>query len=63
MLRRIWCWLVGWPCRFETRASQESWREALGIYYGVTPARVKVTRAVQQCKVCGRRRSVETVCG
>jgi len=63
MLKRIWCWLVGWPCRFKTCSSQEAWVEASGIYYNASPRHVKVTRAVQQCKVCGRQRSVETVCG
>jgi len=63
VLKHIWCWLVGCPCRFETCATQDSWRDASGIYYGTAPPHVKVTQAVQLCKVCGRRRSAETVCG
>jgi hypothetical protein len=63
MIKRIWCWLVGWPCRWNTINTWMTTREACGIWIGCYPPRVAVEHSTQECKICGKRKCISKVIG
>lgn len=56
MLKRLWCWLVGWPCNWAQVEQYTTTREGYGIFIGAMPPRVHERNIILQCDKCGRRK-------
>ena len=63
MLRKLWCWLVGWPCSYTDQSKIEITRGAHGIFVNTPQPMVREQTVVQQCKVCGETRTCRTTVG
>ena len=63
MLRKLWCWLVGWPCKWQSQGTSVRQREAYGVHISVAPNMVQEQVEVQRCERCGSVRSCRTVVG
>lgn len=63
MLKALWCWIVGWPCRWRHDAVLNTkMRFANGIYINCKTPVVQDTVCQQVCDRCGatRRRTITT---
>lgn len=57
MLKKLWCWLVGVPCRWTTLEHRVEVRTAYGMFVNSEPPVVRTRVELQRCNVCGYVRS------
>ena len=61
MLKKLWCWLVGWPCKWNQEQVCMHTRDAYGVHIGIDPPQVQEQVELQRCTKCGRVRTVKNV--
>lgn len=61
MLKKLWCWLVGWPCKWRQEQVHTHTRDAYGVYMGAAPPQVQEQVELQRCLKCGRVKTVRNV--
>jgi hypothetical protein len=57
MLKKIWCWLIGWPCKWQTERSLIRKQPAWGVFINVEPNTVEEQVHFQKCSRCGNVRT------
>lgn len=63
MLRKFWCWLGGFECKWKTERELTYTRGAYGLFVGVQPPQVRVIARYQICEKCGKTQCVEHTLG